>query len=515
LLLVSLLALICGTAIVLVPLTQLALLAAAIIALTVAGIIFAEPAIGMGLTLFFAPFGPLENIMFQLPVESGQVLLALTLAAWLARMLYRRHLRARAGLLAWPLLAFVAVAVLSFFAARSFELWAKECVKWLEVLAVYVLVVSEVRARPHTLRFFVGAILISTLFEAALGIYQFGMRSTGPDEFAILGGRFYRSYGTFEQPNPFGGYMGLTWPFALGLALWAWRQVFRQRDKETREHGEANMMISASPHLPVFTAPQFLMLAIVATLTAALAFVALVLSWSRGAWLGASVAAVLVLIVAARRPVAALGILVVIAMLVISLNLTDLLPASLRSRLTDFASEFTSLDVRGVNVNDSNYAVIERLAHWQAAQNMILDRPYFGIGFGNYGAAYEQYRTLNWPIALGHAHNYYLNIFAETGVAGFIAYLVLWGMVFMRTLVAIARRDGRETSVPRPSPVPYLALGLLGAWIHLSVHHLFDSLYVANIFLLIGVYFGLLDALIDNTDSTHTSATVRVTGRNE
>jgi hypothetical protein len=45
-----------------------------------------------------------------------------------------------------------------------------------------------------------------------------------------------------------------------------------------------------------------------------------------------------------------------------------------------------------------------------------------------------------------------------------------------------------------------LALGLLGAWTHLSVHHLFDNLYVNNTHLLIGALLGVLAIL--NIDST-------------
>ncbi|MCL5998343.1 MAG: hypothetical protein M1546_20170, partial [Chloroflexi bacterium] len=216
----GLVTLLVGIAVGMLPLNQLGLFVAIALTLVVVAITFAEPALGLAFTLFAAPFGPLENIMLHLPIESGQLLLILTLAAWLARMLYRRELRLSTGLLVWPLLTFIGVAVLSFFAAQSFELWAKECLKWIEVLAAYVLVVSEIKARPHTLRIFVAAILISTLFEAALGIFQFGLRGEGPDEFAILGGRFFRSYGTFEQPNPFGGYMGLTWPLMAGIALY-------------------------------------------------------------------------------------------------------------------------------------------------------------------------------------------------------------------------------------------------------------------------------------------------------
>ena len=56
---------------------------------------------------------------------------------------------------------------------------------------------------------------------------------------------------------------------------------------------------------------------------------------------------------------------------------------------------------------------------------MAGDRPWLGVGFGNYGAAYEEYALINWPDPLGHAHNYYLNLVAEIGFIGLGAYLLL------------------------------------------------------------------------------------------
>ncbi|MBP8241441.1 MAG: O-antigen ligase family protein, partial [Thermoflexales bacterium] len=97
--------------------------------------------------------------------------------------------------------------------------------------------------------------------------------------------------------------------------------------------------------------------------------------------------------------------------------------------------------------------------------------------------AYEQYRTLRWANPLGHAHNYYLNIFAETGILGLLAYLGVWVAIVVHALRAAGRRN--------TPALRWMAIGLLGAVAHLSVHHLFDNLYVANTFLLIGAYLGL------------------------
>ncbi len=170
---------------------------------------------------------------------------------------------------------------------------------------------------------------------------------------------------------------------------------------------------------------------------------------------------------------------------------TGLLPPSIVARLTDFAQYVRFEDARGVGINDANYAVIERMAHWQAALEMLRYNLWTGVGFGCYEPAYSQFALINWPIALGHAHNYYLNVAAETGLVGLAAYLFLWGAVFWQTWQATRRAKGLLRGV---------AIGLLGTWTHLSVHHLFDNLYVNNVHLHIGVLLGLLAFVIQQTN---------------
>ena len=484
----ALVALLLGLAIAVLPQSQLILILIAVVALAGLALIFAEPTFGLALTLIAGPFEPYESIMLHLPISAGQALLVITLGAWVVRMIYQRRVGIQTGALFWPLITFVSVGALSFFAASSFELWAKECVKWGSVLLVYLFTYSHIRANPRTRAFLLGAILMSALFEAGLGIFQFGLRGTGPQEF-LISGRFYRAYGTFEQPNPFGGYMGLTWPLAAAIGLYSLRQSIHHLFNPSRSTRDAW---------------RSYVLTCFCLLVGALGIVALGLSWSRGAWIGAVAAVVVMFVVALRKPVASATIIALLAICIVTFNLIDLLPISLRNRLTDFTQSFSSFDVRGVNINDENYSVIERLAHWQAAENMIVAHPFFGVGFGNYGAAYDQYRTVNWPIALGHAHNYYLNIWAETGIVGLLAYLLLWGMAFYQAIKTFYRRSatapplGHGTCRITGSTsllLAAVAIGMLGAWVQLSVHELVDNLYVANIFLLVGAYFGIIDSL--------------------
>lgn len=98
--------------------------------------------------------------------------------------------------------------------------------------------------------------------------------------------------------------------------------------------------------------------------------------------------------------------------------------------------------MRDAHITPVTFSVIERLTHWQAAVRMAETQPWLGVGFGNYAAAYPDFRLLLWENALGHAHNYYLNVAAEIGAIGLLAYLGMW-----LTIVVVTVRLARARSV--------------------------------------------------------------------
>ena len=75
--------------------------------------------------------------------------------------------------------------------------------------------------------------LVAAIFQAGVGIWQF-FRDRGPEHFLILDDRFYRAYGTFEQPNPYGGFIGLSLPLAVGVTI-AVLGSWLARAEETRQ----------------------------------------------------------------------------------------------------------------------------------------------------------------------------------------------------------------------------------------------------------------------------------------
>ena len=91
--------------------------------------------------------------------------------------------------------------------------------------------------------------------------------------------------------------------------------------------------------------------------------------------------------------------------------------------------------------------------------------------------------NIDWKFPLGHAHNYYLNVLAETGIIGLAAYLA-----FAASLVWFSWRARQH---PDPG-ARLIAIGSLGTWAYLSVHSLTDNLYVNNVFIHLSVTIGIV-----------------------
>jgi O-antigen ligase len=208
------------------------------------------------------------------------------------------------------------------------------------------------------------------------------------------------------------------------------------------------------------------------------------MSWSRGAWVGYAAATAVVGAVQGRRTRAILAIVLGLSLLALLVGGTGALPAPVTERLTSFLPFIDTPDIAAVEITDANYASLERLAHWQSALDVWRDHPWLGVGFGNYAAAYAQYALPKWPMPLGHAHNYYLNVAAETGLLGLVAYICLWGIVFWYLWRVL-----RVTPDPRTRA---LALGALGMLVHVSVHNIVDNLWVHNMYIHVAIALGLV-----------------------
>lgn len=481
-------------------------------------LILVRPQFALCFLAFAVPFGSIRELpLGPVNISAAELLIALLFASWLAHMAARRCIWIPRAPLLLPLFIFLGAISLSTLVATSLELSAKEIVKWLEVILLYWFMADMVEERWG--RRVVWSLLAAGSAEALVGVYQC-LRQIGPEGF-ILFGRFMRAYGHFAQPNPFAGYLGLVLPLAYALVLEAF-SLMRARQVKQRLWGVVPLMAFA------------VMLA------------AMIMSWSRGGWVG--LAAALMVVTAVRSRTARIYTLM-IGLLVAYLLLmsgVQYLPPAWVQRISDFIPYMGGIDVTRVEVTDANWAVVERMAHWLAAIGMFSDHPWLGVGIGNYPVAYPQYALGRWREALGHAHNYYLNIAAEAGVIGLGAYLFLFGACFVQAWRVIRRlskpatkfaanleantesalhgaqgsrrrekildearnnraslqcmREDLTTALPGYSYWRAVASGVLGVLVHLSVHHVFDNLFVHSMNVQLGLLLGLLSVAEKSTE---------------
>ncbi len=345
-------------------------------------------------------------------------------------------------------LAYLVVVVLSVGVAENKSLALKEVIKWTEVLILLGVALTLIRSVEDVHRI-AWVMIAAGICQALLGYWQW-IQVTGSHS---SNAATLRVFGTFGQPNPFAGYLNFGLLLALALALFA---------RDARERWLAGG-------------------------AAAIIAFAAVLADSRGAELGLAAAIVVLLIVAWQRErLAGIALLVGLPVLTVAW-FAGVIPTHLREDLLQQVSLGP--------VNAANFSIQERLAHWVAGLRMFHAHPLLGVGAGNYSTAYARYQVSpDWFEALGHAHNYYINAAAETGILGLVAIFSVAGISLFAGWRAV--RAQAAHSRPEVQIGWALALGLLAALVAHSVHNLTDDLFVHGIELQFGLCIACLLSLL-------------------
>ncbi|HLJ68831.1 MAG TPA: O-antigen ligase family protein [Chloroflexota bacterium] len=422
-------------------------LAAALVGLGLMALTLIVPVAGLCILAFAVPWGSTVTVTagsFPIsPVEIVSAGLAGALAFQLAED--RENVLREAP---WtPYVALFLIAI-SLSASQAIDLHAseRELVKWLEMLVVYLAAVRFLRG-DRNLQIVVAAIVLAGVSQALLGYVQFAL-NLGPAAFAAQRA-FLRAYGTFDQPNPYAGYLNIVAPFALAMALRA----------------------------PSAAVRRWYWLAFLALAGAVLA------SESRGALLAGTAGLLLMLAILYRRVAVALALgalagiggALCIAYGVVPLGPLDRLLTAVGLGQVSFQS-----------VNDANFSAVERAAHWLAGVRMFAAHPLLGVGIGNYAAAYPAFHPRGWYASLEHAHNYYINIAAEAGIFGLAAYVLLVGSALWYSYASARGVPSRVKSAA--------SLGVIGALAATSLHNVFDVLYVHGTAALLGLIVAFVAA---------------------
>ncbi len=453
------------TAATFLALLPLRLAGAAVIASGAVVSIAFYPPLALGILAFSIPFQdalvlPLGGLTFT----ATEMALGLLVLTWFLHGAVKQDLRLRDAWLLAPVGLLIVVLLLSASIAPVVQLGLKEVIKWIEFSIVLVLGASLLKT-PRDVLAVSAMLLLAGTAEALYGLSQTG-GGTGPIGY-LLNGSVLRAYGHFGQPNPFAAYGAMTVVLATGLVV---ALLFRTPRSLLRPWGLA------------------LLLAL------CIAMAAIIASFSRSALLAVAAATIVTLAAHGGRALWLLGLGGSLATLLAMLGTLDLLPTFITNRLGIVFDYLTIFDARQVILTSDNFAIVQRMAIWQSAWEMFLNNPVLGVGTGNFNAAYPSYALLGWPQLPGHAHNYYLNLLAETGALGLSAYMLLLTALAITAIVCL--RSVRPVRlVTSNMPVSALLYGTTlavpGLLAVLTVHHLFDNLYVHGMIAHVALIFCL------------------------
>ena len=298
----------------------------------------------------------------QLSIAIAHILLTVTLLLWGTLVIVRRE-RLAAPAMFWPLVAYAGVTLVSsvFSLAPSTSLAdSKQLVLFLIIPAVYRL------ARGATARTVANVIVSVGAVAAAIGIVQYGIL-----EFDDLG---RRPQGTMGHYMTYSGLLMLVASLAAALIL------FSKRDR---------------------TWPALVMPALL---------VALALTFTRSAWVGACAAIGLLLTLKDLRLLAALPVLA--ALFIVSA------PPQVTDRF------YSIFDLQDPTIRD-------RVAMARAGGRMVRDYPLTGVGPDVVKDVYPEYRDAGAVNEVNpHLHNVPMQIAAERGLPA----LAIW-LWFIVTVV--------------------------------------------------------------------------------
>lgn len=167
-------------------------------------------------------------------------------------------------------------------------------------------------------------------------------------------------------------------------------------------------------------------LAIAGFFAAALGLIA---TGSRGPWIAAAITLpVALIILAIRRPFARQSLLYMTGALVLALLITwPFVKAVVNIRVEKALAE-----VERIREGDYSGDVGYRLASWQAAWELFLDKPILGQGTGGYGSL-AIHTSHGEQLKQGtHAHSIMMQTLATTGVLGMFLLATFWGLMLWR-----------------------------------------------------------------------------------
>ena len=298
-----------------------------------------------------------------------------------------------------PLLGILLMSVLSLFNAPDRPLGWYEILEFFKMFCIFLYISNYVREKKNfhwVLLFLLAGLFLESLIALmqSLSGSTLNLKILGSAESAYMhkmeGERVFRAGGTLGGPNSLAWYLDFLLPLALAFLFYKLRSMSR-------------MIVTAA----------FVM-----------GLAALILTLSRGGWLGFLTGAFLVGLYQLKRLSVKVRMFIVVLMILIAgigMGLLFGTDNPVKTRLT--------ADDRG-----SAYV---RLPLMRVAYRMIRANPLIGNGVNNYTLVHHRYDDTPEQVSIQFpypVHNFYLQLAAEIGLPGLLFLLIFLGTVFLRLI---------------------------------------------------------------------------------
>ena len=302
------------------------------------------------------------------------------LALWLVRLWLAPKPRLLWPPVCWVVVAFVLYAIVRCRMADIEYVARQELVQVLVYAFVFFAIVNNLH-RQEMIQTIVFALLAVAMLISFYALYQF---LTGSNRVWYMQKPYpHRGSGTYICPNHLGGFLEMLLPLGLATAL----------------------MGRYKPHAKVLLGYAALVI---------LAGIAVTVS--RGSWISTGLVLGLFFLVLAAHRSYRLPALVLLLVLVGGAVLVV-------PRSETFQTRAKQLFVYGKLDDDSRFSL------WQPAIRIWRDHKLWGAGPGHFDYLFRQYRPEEIQARADRAHNDFLNLLADWGLAGFVLVAAAWALV--------------------------------------------------------------------------------------
>ncbi len=325
----------------------------------------------------------------------------------------------------WPLGLYLFFAALSLAQAANVYVGMEELARQVGLWGMSLSVVLFFKTRSS--RLILGAVAGTALIASVLGILQYAGIHWIPSP--------HKQYGnlgvsTFGNTNFSAHYLDIVIPLLLGAALASrriWERIF---------------LWFAAMSCGYY----------------------MLLTQSRGGWIAVSVGLCFLGLKLGRRTVRNVSLRMILSLCLMTGIVGEI---ALRSTFDgndseDFYRGWKGLTEQVVErletLSDAKHISIhQRRLIWADTVDLIAERPWWGVGIGNYAIALPVYRTADrheewmpylegpFPLRPNYAHNEYLTVWAESGLWAMLSWVAVWIMIAIRGWkTATACRDERR-----------------------------------------------------------------------